>query len=205
MGRNVGPKCRLCRREGEKLFLKGEKCFTDKCPVARRSYPPGVHRSEGRPSLYGDRMREKQKTKRIYGVREEQFRRYVTAAKRVKGVTATYLLQLLERRLDTTLYRAGLASSHDQARQLINHGHIWVNGRRVDITSWLTRPGDVVQYKESAAGKAGLKQIAEANAKRSLPSWLERQNGTVRVLELPRPEEIEQELKTSLIVEYYSR
>jgi small subunit ribosomal protein S4 len=164
-----------------------------------------MHASEGRQSLYSGRMREKQKTKRVYGVREEQFRRYVTAAKRVKGVTGTYLMQLLERRLDTILYRAGLASSHDQARQLINHGHIWVNGRRVDIPSWLTRPGEEIAYKESAARKTGLKQVLEANAKRSLPSWLERQNGMVRVIELPRPEEIEQQLDTSLIVEFYSR
>ncbi|HED04556.1 MAG TPA: 30S ribosomal protein S4 [Candidatus Fraserbacteria bacterium] len=205
MGRNVGPKCRLCRREGEKLFLKGEKCYTEKCPVSRRSYPPGVQHRSRRQSLYGDRLREKQKTKHIYGTREGQFLRYVQMAKRSKAVAGTYLLQLLERRLDSTLYRAGLASSHDQARQLINHGHIWVNGRRVDIASWLTRPGDEIAVKESSAGKTGLKAILAANAKRSLPSWLERQNGTVRVLELPHPKEIEQALQMNLVVEFYSR
>jgi len=165
-----------------------------------------MHRgSWGRMSQYGLRLREKQKLKRIYGVRERQFRRYVELAKKVKGVTGDALLQLLERRLDNVLYRGGLASSRDQARQLINHGHVWVNGRRVDIPSFLTRPGDVIAFKEGALGKKGIQAILSENDGRTTVSWLERQDGQIRVLDYPKPDEVEQDLKMNLVVEFYSR
>lgn len=206
MGRYTGAKCKLCRREGGKLFLKGQKCYSDKCPVSRRRYPPGMHRGRfGRMSQYGIHLREKQKVKRIYGLRERQFRVYVEVAKKVKGVTGDFLLQLLERRLDSSLYRGGLASSRDQARQLINHGHVWVNGRRVDVPSYLVRPGDAIEFKENSQGKQGIKAILGENSKREIPSWLERQNGRLQVLENPITDEIEQDLKMNLIVEFYSR
>ncbi len=206
MGIYIGPKCRLCRREGQKLFLKGTKCFTDKCPVSRRKYPPGMHRdTRHRLSQFGIHLREKQKLKRIYGLRERQFRRYVELAKKVKGVTGDYLLELLERRLDTILYRGGLASSRDQARQWIKHGHVWVNGRRVDIPSFLTRPGDVVSFKESALSKKGIQAVLKEVQQRPTASWLERLNGKLRVLDKPKREEIGQDIDMNLIVEFYSR
>jgi len=207
MGRYTGPKCRLCRREGEKLFLKGAKCYSDKCPVTRRRFPPGSQgsRRRRRMSQYGLRLREKQKVRRIYGIRERQFRQYVEAAQKFKGVTGDMLLTLLERRLDNSLYRGGLASSRDQARQLVNHGHVWVNGRRVDIPSFLVKPGDAIEFKENSRGKKGLKAIMEENSKSDVPEWLERANGQLRILEQPITDEIEQDLKMNLIVEYYSR
>ncbi|OGF53016.1 MAG: 30S ribosomal protein S4 [Candidatus Fraserbacteria bacterium RBG_16_55_9] len=206
MGMYIGPKCRLCRRERQKLFLKGQKCMTEKCPVSRRDYPPGMHRdSRYRMSRYAIQLREKQKLKRIYGMRERQFRRYVDLAKKVKGITGDYLLELLERRLDSMLYRGGLASSRDQARQLINHGHVWVNQRRVSIASYLTRPGDVIAFKESARGKKGIQAAVGESDQRSTSSWLERQNGQLRVLDKPKLDELHQDLEMSLIVEFYSR
>jgi len=150
-------------------------------------------------------MREKQRLKRMYGIRERQFRRYVELAKKVKGVTGDYLLELLERRLDNVLYRGGLASSRDQARQLINHGHVWVNRRRVDIPSYLTRPGDVVSFKENALGKKGIQAMVNASDPQAASSWLERQKGQLRVLDKPKVDEIHQNLEMSRIVEFYSR
>jgi len=207
MGRYTGAKCRLCRREGEKLFLKGAKCYSDKCPVTRRRFPPGTQQSRRRRrmSQYGLRLREKQKVRRIYGVRERQFRQYVETAQKFQGVTGDMLLTLLERRLDNSLYRGGLASSRDQARQLVNHGHVWVNGRRVDIPSFLVKPGDAIEFKENSRGKKGVKAIVEENSKSDVPEWLERTNGQLRVLEQPITDEIQQDLKMNLIVEYYSR
>lgn len=206
MGRQTGPKCKLCRREGEKLFLKGQKCYTEKCPVTRRSYPPGMQRGgRGRMSEYGIHLREKQKVKRIYGIRERQFHRYVDLARRIRGVTGDDILQLLERRLDSNVYRGALASSRDQARHLINHGHIWVNGRRVDVPSYLVRSGDIVEFKENSGQKGGIKAILAENEGRSVPSWLERQNGQLRVLDDPIVDEIEQDLDMHLVVEFYSR
>jgi small subunit ribosomal protein S4 len=206
MGRYIGPKCKLCRREGQKLFLKGQKCYSEKCAVSRRNYPPGTHRGGwGRASQYSLRLREKQKMKRIYGLRERQFRRYMELAKKVKGVTGDVLLELLERRLDSVLYRGGLASSRNQARQLVSHGHVWVNGRRVDIPSFLVRPGDVVTFKENARAKKGIQAILGENSGRTAPSWLERQNGQLRVLDRPKTDEIEQDIQMNLIVEFYSR
>jgi len=209
MGRDTGPKCKLCRREGEKLFLKGAKCYTDKCPMERRPHPPGMrgHRRWRRNSQYAIHLREKQKARRIYRLREEQFRRYVELAKKKKGTTGDYLIQLLERRLDNVVYRAGLASSRDQARQLIRHGHLAVNGRKVDIPSYLTREGDLIAIKENSQGKRGVKEIlAEAAARKGpVPSWLEREDGQVRVIGWPDPAEVEQTIQTNLIVEFYSR
>ncbi len=207
MGRYTGPKCRLCRREGEKLFLKGAKCYSDKCPVTKRRFPPGTQQSRRRRrmSQYGLRLREKQKVRRIYGVRERQFRQYVETAQKFQGVTGDMLLTLLERRLDNSLYRGGLASSRDQARQLVNHGHVWINGRRVDIPSFLVKPGDAIEFKENSRGKKGVKAIMEENSKSDVPEWLERTNGQLRVLEQPITDEIQQDLKMNLIVEYYSR
>ncbi len=209
MGRDTGPKCRLCRREGVKLFLKGARCYTDKCAMERRPQPPGMRptRRWSKSSQYKIHLREKQKVKRIYRLREEQFRRYVELAKKRKGVTGDYLLQLLERRLDNVLYRANLANSRDQARQLITHGHIMVNGKPVDIPSFLVREGDVIAFREGSLSKPGIKAILEEAAARKspLPSWLERTDTQVRVVGEPQPEEVGQDLQMNLIVEYYSR
>ncbi|MCR4404643.1 MAG: 30S ribosomal protein S4 [Candidatus Acetothermia bacterium] len=209
MGRDTEAKCRACRREGEKLFLKGLKCYTDKCPVERRSGPPGMRgrRRFGKASQYAIHLREKQKARRIYRLREEQFRRYVELAKKKKGVTGDYLIQLLERRLDNVVYRAGFANSRNQARQLIRHGHFSVNDRKVDIPSYLTKEGDVIALQEGSLGKRGIKELlaAMAEQKGSLPSWLERLDGQVRVVSAPDPAEVEQTIQANLIVEYYSR
>ncbi len=206
MGMYIGPKCKLCRRERQKLFLKGQKCMTEKCPVSRREYPPGMHRdSFSRLSYYAIRLREKQRLKRIYGTRERQFRRYMELAKKVKGHTGAFLLELLERRLDNVLYRGGLAASRDQARQLINHGHVWVNRRRVNIPSYLTRPGDVIAFKESALGKKGIQAVMAGSELQSVASWLERQNGQLRIIDRPKLDEIQQDIEMNLIVEFYSR
>lgn len=208
MGRYTGPKCKLCRREGEKLFLKGERCFSGACAIERRNSAPGAPkmRRGRKPSIYGQRLREKQKAKRIYRLRERQFRNYVERAKRVRGaVTGDQLLLLLERRFDNIVFRAGLADSRDQARQLVGHGHFTVNGRSMDLPSYLVKPGDEIALKESARGKAGIKAALESKAKSSVPAWLERFDGGVRVLEQPRVSELEHTIKTNLIVEYYSR
>lgn len=208
MARQVSPVCRLCRREGEKLFLKGEKCFSDKCPVERRNYPPGQHgRNRKKLSDYGIHLREKQKLRRIYGVLERQFRRYYDKAARKKGVTGELLLQTLERRLDNVLYRLGFAASRPQARQLVMHGHFRVNGQKVDIPSYLVNPGDVISPKPSSAQLDILKANVEAAAQRGTPEWLEldpeRMEGRVKAL--PRRDQIDVNVKEALIVEYYSR
>jgi len=208
MGRYTGPKCKLCRREGEKLFLKGERCFSPVCAVDRRGTPPGMIRARrGRKlSIYGQRLREKQKLKRIYRLREKQFRNYVERAKRVRGaVTGEQLMLLLERRLDNIVFRAGLAESRDQARQLVGHGHFTVNGRSMDLPSYLVNSADEILLKGNAVGKAGLKAIIESRSKHTPPTWLERVEGGVRVAELPRVDEMDKTIQTNLIVEYYSR
>lgn len=208
MGRYTGPKCKLCRREGEKLFLKGERCFSSACAIERRNMPPGTTKGKrGRkPSIYAQRLREKQKAKRIYRLRERQFRNYVENAKRVRGaVTGDQLLMLLERRLDNVVFRAGLAQSREQSRQLVGHGHFNVNGRSMDLASYLVNPGDEVTLKQSAQGKAGIKAILEAKSKSNVPAWLERFDGGVRMLETPKVSELEHTLQMNLIVEHYSR
>ena len=210
MARYTGPVCRLCRREGVKLFLKGERCYTSKCAMERRPYPPGMHGQERRRtklSDYGIRLREKQKLRRIYGVMERQFRRYFDMATRAKGMTGRELLTLLERRLDNVVYRLGFASSRAQARQLVRHGHFTVNGRKVDIPSYLVKPGDVIAVREESKKKAYFKNLAEEMEQVSVPSWLSLDPMTLsgRVLELPKREDIDVPVNEQLVVEFYSR
>ncbi len=207
MGRYTGPRCRLCRREGTKLFLKGDRCYSDKCAMNRRSYPPGQHgRYRRRLTGYAIRLREKQKLKRIYGVREEQFRRYVEEAQKVKGRTGTALLKILEERLDNVVYRAGFAASRAQARQLVSHGHFLVNGRVTDIPSYRVEPGDVIEVKPQSKDKL-RELIKEAADKRSVPSWLTRdlENLRIQVNSEPAEEDLDKSIDTNLIVEFYSR
>lgn len=202
----------MCRREGEKLFLKGEKCFSPKCPVERRGYPPGEH---GRESMYRRRrvsdfqrqLREKQKMRRIYGVMERQFRRYYERALKRRGMTGQALLQTLEQRLDNVVYRLGYAASRNQARQLVTHGHFNVNGRRTDIPSTLVRPGDTVEVREGSRSRTYFKDLAPEAEARTVPSWLDRDLESLegKVLQLPEREEIDSALNEQLVVEYYSR
>lgn len=208
MGRDTHAKCKKCRRERTKLFLKGEKCYSDKCPMKRRPYPPGEGGSRrSRSSQYRIRLREKQKARHIYGLREEQFRRYVAEAKNSKEVTGDYLILTLEKRLDNVIYKSGLASSRDQARQMINHGHVKVNGVSVDIPSYLVEVDDTVALKGNSLNKQGVKDILAENEGRSLPEWLARDSDEAKVttIDEPDPEEIKETLKVNLIVEFYSR
>lgn len=207
MGRYTGPRCRLCRREGTKLFLKGDRCYSDKCPMNRRPYPPGQHgRFRRRLTGYAIRLREKQKLRRIYGVREEQFRRYIEEAQRVKGRTGTALLRILEERLDNVVYRAGFAASRAQARQLVSHGHFLVNGRVTDIPSYRVEPGDVIEVKPQSKDKL-RELIKETAEKRNVPGWLARdlEGLKIQVTSEPPEEELDKSIDTNLIVEFYSR
>lgn len=210
MGSLGTPVCRMCRREGVKLYLKGEKCYSRKCPVERRPYPPGQHgqmRMQRKLSDYAVQLREKQKMRRIYGVRERQFRRYVREAIRRPGVTGENLLQLLEMRLDNVVYRLGFASSRAQARQFVSHGHILVNGKKVNIPSYQVRPGDTVEVAEKARNIPPIVAAVEAAGGRALPSWLELDVNEMRgkVLAVPTRDEIDTDVQESLIVEFYSR
>jgi len=203
----MAPVCRLCRREGEKLFLKGDKCYSDKCPVERRPYAPGQHgRERKKMSDYALHLREKQKLRRIYGVLERQFRRDYYNAARKKGVTGAVLPQALEMRLDNILYRLGFAASRAQARQLVTHGHFTVNGRKVDIPSYGTRPGDVIAPRPASRDLEVIRNNVEAAAQRSLPEWLELNPETMegRVKALPSRDQIDTNVKEALIVEFYS-
>ena len=207
MGRDTEAKCKKCRREGTKLFLKGDKCYTDKCPVTRKSYPPGeAGESRSRWSQYRIRLREKQKARRIYGVREEKFRNYFEQSDASKEVTGEALLKTLEKRLDNVLYRSGLAESRDQARQMINHGHVEVNGRSVDIPSYMTEEGDLVSYKESSRSKEGIRSLVDEDNPR-IPSWIDVEPDNMRasVLSEPAIEDVEESLQVNRIVEFYSR
>jgi len=209
MARYVGPKCRLCRREGVKLFLKGDRCYSDKCSFERRAYAPGQHGSSQRrkESNYGLQLREKQKAKRIYGILERQFKRYFEEAARRKGATGETLLQILESRLDNLVYRFGFAPSRQAARQLVKHGHITVNGEVVDIPSYRVSPGDVIRVREESKG---LELIHESLRKmgrgRDLP-WLSVDKTTLSgtMLELPKREDIPIPIEEHLIVELYSK
>ena len=209
MARNLDAKCRQCRREGEKLFLKGEKCFTDKCAVERRSYAPGQHgqKSGQRLSDYGKQLREKQKIRKIYGVLERQFRKTYAAASRSKGVTGERLLQLLETRLDSVAYRMGFGASRTESRQLVRHNGIHVNGKRVNIPSYQVRPGDVVEVAEKAKAQLRVKAAAEAAESRGVPDWMEVDakalKGTFKALP-PRPE-LPSSINESLVIELYSK
>ncbi len=209
MARYTGESCRVCRREGEKLFLKGSRCYTDKCAIARRAYAPGQHgQKRKKQSEYGTQLREKQKAKSFYGVLESQFRKYFEEAARSKGVTGTRLLQILESRLDNVVYRLGLATSRSQARQLVRHGHFEVNGVKVNIPSYLTKVGEVVKVKESSANSEIFKQIVEATENgRPVPTWLEADlsNRTGKIVALPSRDEIDLPVKEHLIVELYSK
>ena len=209
MARYTGESCRVCRREGEKLFLKGSRCYTDKCAITRRAYAPGQHgQKRKKQSEYGTQLREKQKAKAFYGVLESQFRKYFEEAARSKGVTGTRLLQILESRLDNVVYRLGLATSRAQARQLVRHGHFEVNGVKVNIPSYLTKVGEVVKVRESSANSEIFKQIIEATENgRPVPTWLESDlsNKTGKIVALPTREEIDLPVQEHLIVELYSK
>ena len=208
MARYRGPVCRLCRREGVKLFLKGDRCYTDKCAMERRPYPPGQHGQMRRKKTeYALLLREKQKLKRIYGVLEKQFRRYFEEAERQKGVTGENLLILLERRLDNVVYRMGFANSRNQARQLVRHGHVLVNGKKVDIPSYLVDVGDEIAIREKSREIPFIKEAMESVSRRGIPSWLEvdSDNFKGRVKALPTREEIAIPVQEQLIVEFYSK
>ena len=210
MARYTGPKCRLCRREGMKLFLKGERCYTDKCPFERRSYPPGQHGPQQlrtKLSDYGIRLREKQKVKRIYGISEKQMRRYYEMATKMPGQAGHNLLQLLERRLDNVVYRLGFAVSRAQARQYVNHGFFKVNGRNVDIPSYLVKPGDIIELKEKYRNNPQIIESLETVVRKGIPSWLEldAENFKGIVKNLPTREDITIPIQESYIIEFYSR
>lgn len=211
MARYVDSVCKLCRREGEKLFLKGDRCFSPKCALERRSYPPGLHGRQGqfrrKESDYGLQLREKQKARRLYGIFERQFRRYFREAQRRKGLTGTNLLILLETRLDNVIYRLGLASSRAQARQLITHGHFDINGRKTNIPSFLVSVDDVISVREKSKKSVLFKDLADNLDGSRIPDWLslDVKNLTARVLSEPTRDHIDVTLNEQLIVEYYSR
>ncbi len=211
MARYTGPVCKLCRREGEKLFLKGEKCFTPKCPMERRAYPPGEHGRfsgrSGRQSDYSRQLRAKQKGKRIYGVLERQFRRYFAEARQRPGLTGLNLLQILESRLDNVIYRMGFAESRSQARQMVNHGHFMLNGRRNDVASTILKPGDKITVRENSKNNEFFKTLRQADEIRTPPAWIETDldNLSGRMIRLPERAEIDGNLNEQLIVEFYSR
>ena len=208
MARYTGPVCKLCRREGEKLYLKGARCYSKKCSFDRRPYVPGEH-GQGRQKVseYGSQMREKQKVRRIYGIMEKQFRNYFETAENIQGVTGVNFLQLLERRLDNVVYRLGFATSRNEARQFVLHGHIFVNGERVNVPSYQVDEGDKISVKDSSRKKARFKEIFDFNAELAPPEWLtvnmEKAEGSV--VSLPEKEDIDYPVKEHLIVEYYSR
>jgi small subunit ribosomal protein S4 len=209
MARYIGPVCRLCRREGMKLFLKGERCYTEKCAIEKRNLPPGQHGKLRKAKLvgYGLQLREKQKVKRIYGVLENQFRRYFEAADRTRGITGETLLQLLERRMDNVIYRLGLATSRAQARQLVRHGHFMVNGRKVDVPSYQLKAGDVVTVRGTSAQAPAIVHAMEEVKGRGIPDWLTFDPAamTGRIQSLPTREQINLPVQEQLIVELYSK
>ena len=208
MARYIGPVCRLCRREGMKLFLKGERCYTEKCGIEKRNFVPGQHGKARKQKLvgYGVQLREKQKVKRIYGVLEDQFRRYFEAAERTRGITGETLLQLLERRLDNVTYRAGFATSRAQARQLVRHGHFTVNGRKVDIPSFSMKVGDVLAIRQTSAQHPAILHAREEIKGRGVPEWLRVEgDAAAKVNSLPTREQINLPVQEQLIVELYSK
>ena len=209
MARYIGPVCRLCRREAMKLFLKGERCYTEKCAIEKRNFPPGQHGKTRKAKLagYGLQLREKQKVKRIYGVLEDQFRGYFEEAERTRGITGEMLLQLLERRLDNVVYRLGLATSRPQARQLVRHGHFRVNGRKVNIPSFQVKTGDVVAVKEKSQKVVRINEALEAVDRRGVPQWLDLDKGGFKgtVKGTPAREDITMPIQEQLIVELYSK
>ena len=200
--------CRFCRREGEKLFLKGDRCYSDKCSVERRNYPPGQH-GQGRTKRtdYGTQLREKQKVRRLYGLLEKQYRNYVRLAERKKGVTGENLLRLLESRLDNMVFRMGFAFSRAEARQLINHGHFVVNGRKVDIASFGTKPGTVIELREKSRKIQSIEEALKTISRRGVPDWLEVDVSNFRgvVKALPTRDQLPPTIREQLIVEFYSK
>lgn len=211
MARYKDADCRLCRREGIKLFLKGTRCNTEKCAIARRAYAPGQHgagsKRGAKLSNYGIQLREKQKVKRIYGIAEKQFRRYFETASRTKGVTGKILIQLLERRLDNTIFQSGFAVSRDQARQMVTHGWAYVNQKRVNVPSYMLKAGDAIELKAKASGVEALLQNLKLTAERSNPGWLEvdKDKFVSKVSRLPDKEDIRIPIQEQLIVELYSK
>lgn len=208
MARYKDEQCRICRREGQKLFLKGARCYSDKCSISRRNYAPGQHgQKRAKLSEYGTQLREKQKTRSFYGVGEKQFRGYFDMASNKKGITGDNLLQILESRLDNVVYRLGFGVSRPQARQLVTHGNIEVNGKKVDIASYLVKPGDVVAIREIRRDNPVVKENMEANSVRPLPEWLEvdREKMSGKVIRLANREDIDLPVEEHLIVELYSK
>lgn len=208
MGRYTGNKCKLCRREGMKLFLKGQRCFTDKCALSRRDYPPGDHaQKRTKVTEYGVRLREKQKLKRIYGVMERQFKLYFKEAERLKGNTGENLLMLLERRLDNVVLSSGFSLSRNHARQLINHGHFTVNDRKVDVSSYKVRPGDVVQPRKKDETRKIISEALEVNKSQPVPAWLEVQGDSFssKIVGIPKREDVPHPIQEQLIIELCSR
>ena len=207
MARYIGESCRVCRREGEKLFLKGSRCYTDKCALARRAYAPGQHgQQKNNLKEYGLQLREKQKAKRFYGILERQFRKYFEIAFKIQGVTGENLLTLLETRLDNVVYRMGLADSRAQARQFVRHNHITVNGKKVNIPSYLVKVGDIIALKEKSRSISVIKEIVESNSVKA-PRWLEvdAANFSCKVIALPEREDVDLQVQEHLIVELYSK
>jgi|TARA_B100001094_G_scaffold148599_1_gene143903 small subunit ribosomal protein S4 len=209
LARNLDPKCRQCRREGEKLFLKAEKCFTEKCAIEKRNYPPGQHgqRRSSRLSDYGVQLREKQKLRRIYGVLEKQFRSYYAEADRKKGITGENLLQMLESRLDNVAYKMGLGGSRTEARQIVRHNSILVNGKRVNIPSYQVQPGDSISVADQSKDQLRIKSALEAADERGLPEWLEVDVKKLTGIFKNRPErdDLPSTINESLVVELYSK
>lgn len=206
MARYTGPSCRICRREGVKLFLKGDRCYTGKCSISRREYAPGQHgQRRSKLSEYGLQLREKQKARKFYGVLESQFRKYFEMAVRKKGVTGENLLQILETRFDNVVYRLGYANSRSEARQIVRHGHFKVNGKKVDIPSFLVKAGDVIEVKEKSREMPLIKEVAESS--RIVPKWLEinTENLVGKVVELPTRDEVDLPVKEQYIIELYSK
>jgi small subunit ribosomal protein S4 len=209
MARYIGPKCKICRREGEKLFLRGSRCYTDKCAFTRRGYPPGTHGRVGRRKLtsYATQLREKQKVKAMYGLLEQQFRNVFTMATRISGNTGENLLVLLERRLDNVIYQLGIASSRTQARQLVRHGHILIDGKKVDIPSYLVKTGQEIKLVDSQKKNPLISKSLEERDLERIVSWLEidKEKITGKVLRYPKRDDITLPIQESLVVEFYSK
>lgn len=208
MARYTGAVCRLCRREGQKLFLKGERCYTEKCGIERRKYAPGMHgQNRKKLSEYGVQLREKQKARRYYGVLESQFEKYFDMANKMKGITGENLLSILESRLDNVVYRLGFGMSRPEARQLVTHGHFTVNGKKVNIPSYLISPGDVIAICEKSRNSEKIKEVLEKTESRIVPKWLDLDRNTLsgKVLNLAQRDDIDLEIAEHLIVELYSK
>lgn len=209
MSKNLNPKCKQCRREGAKLFLKGDKCFSAKCPIIKKNYPPGAHgaKRQSRPTEFGQQLREKQKAKKVYGVMERQFRNYFDKARRQKGDTGEIMRQLLELRFDNVIFKSGIAKSRRQARQMINHGQFLVNNKKVNIPSCQLKPKDEISIKPQKAGHKIFIDLEKRLEKENRPAWLklDLKNQTVKILNKPQGGELEQTYNPRLIVEFYSK